>query len=178
MMQDDDLSYTEVLDCLEDAKRGLLSPYWQAYAEREIDQLRDADGALPQKAEAVVQELHAVLARTPQINDKELIRREAAARGNELVYMHQGASVDCFVTILYVPQKGAYTASLSLVGLPKETLCLEAQLLREHLLQWWHTQKEFSPSSKLNALGEQKFYATKREAVEFLLERLKQQATL
>jgi len=32
MMRNADLSYQEVLSCLEDAKQGLLSPYWQNYA--------------------------------------------------------------------------------------------------------------------------------------------------
>lgn len=43
MIDYNEISYTEIEDCIEDAKKGLLSPYWQGYAEREVDSLRLTD---------------------------------------------------------------------------------------------------------------------------------------
>lgn len=45
MIDYNEISYTEIEDCIEDAKKGLLSPYWQGYAEREVDSLRLTDGS-------------------------------------------------------------------------------------------------------------------------------------
>jgi hypothetical protein len=59
-MRDSDLSYQEILSCLEDAKQGLLSPYWQNYAKRELDTLRDQDGALPPDAKILAEQLQAL----------------------------------------------------------------------------------------------------------------------
>lgn len=172
-MEEYDLSYTELLDCLEDAKHGQLSPYWQAYAKRELDQLRNIDGTLPPKVKATAQELRRVLACTTQISDEESIRREMIAQGNELIYTYYGSSygnsADCFMNIIYVPSKDVYTASFSLARMPKDPLCGTIKMMRENLLQWWHTQKEVSSLPCLLPVAAQKYYATKQEAVQFLL---------
>jgi hypothetical protein len=76
------LSYAEVLSCLEDAKQGQLSPYWQGYAKRELDSLRDDTGALLPDAEILANQLQSVLASTPQISDHIFIENEATAQGN------------------------------------------------------------------------------------------------
>jgi hypothetical protein len=172
-VEEQDMSYTEFLDCLEDAKCGRLSPYWQAYAMRELDQLRNIDGTLPPKAEALAQELCCVLVCTAQISDEESTRRETIAQGNELVYTYYGSSyghsADCFMNIIYVPSKDVYTASFSLARRPKDQLCGAIKAMQENLLRWWRTQKDFSPLPCLWPVVAQEYYATKREAVRFLL---------
>ena len=60
---------TEIEDCIEDAKKGLLSPYWQGYAEREVDSLRLTDGSLPERAEQLYKELKTILHEVHQITD-------------------------------------------------------------------------------------------------------------
>jgi hypothetical protein len=128
------LSYAEVLSCLEDAKQGQLSPYWQGYAKRELDSLRDDTGALPPDAEILEKQLQSILASTPQISDHTFIENEAAAQGNKLIYDYHGTSPDAFAIILYSPEKKAYTASVSLpcsAALARtETLALQKDLLQ------------------------------------------------
>lgn len=53
MIDYDEISYSEIEDCIMDAKEGHLSAYWQGYAEREFDALRTDDGKLPERARAV-----------------------------------------------------------------------------------------------------------------------------
>ena len=61
--------YPEIEDCIGDAKKGLLSPYWQGYAEREVDSLRLTDGSLPERAEQLYKELKTILHEVHQITD-------------------------------------------------------------------------------------------------------------
>ena len=63
------IDYNEIKDCIEDAKKGLLSPYWQGYAEREVDSLRLTDGSLPERAEQLYKELKTILHEVHQITD-------------------------------------------------------------------------------------------------------------
>ena len=69
MIDYNEISYTEIEDCIEDAKKGLLSPYWQGYAEREFDSLRLTDGSLPERAEQLYKELKTILHEVHQITD-------------------------------------------------------------------------------------------------------------
>jgi hypothetical protein len=72
----EEISLGELKDCLEDAKLGLLNPYWQEYAWREADAMRDENGNLPSEMEATVKALKAVLQAIPQITDEEAEERE------------------------------------------------------------------------------------------------------
>ena len=69
MIDYNEISYTEIEDCIEDAKKGLLSPYWQGYAEREVDSLRVTGGSLPERAEQLYKELKTILHEVHQITD-------------------------------------------------------------------------------------------------------------
>lgn len=69
MIDYNEISYTEIEDCIEDAKKGLLSPYWQGYAERKVDSLRLTDGSLPERAEQLYKELKTILHEVHQITD-------------------------------------------------------------------------------------------------------------
>lgn len=69
MIDYNEISYAEIEDCIEDAKKGLLSPYWQGYAEREVDSLRLTDGSLPERAEQLYKELKIILHEVHQITD-------------------------------------------------------------------------------------------------------------
>lgn len=69
MIDYNEISYTEIEDCIEDAKKGLLSPYLQGYAEREVDSLRLTDGSLPERAEQLYKELKTILHEVHQITD-------------------------------------------------------------------------------------------------------------
>ena len=69
MIDYNEISYTEIEDCIEDAKKGLLSPYWQGYAEREVDSLRLTDGSLPERAEQLYKELKTIPHEEHQITD-------------------------------------------------------------------------------------------------------------
>lgn len=61
MVDYDEISYAEIKECIIDARNGLLSPYWQGYAEREFDSLRLPDGSLPKRAELLHIELKHLL---------------------------------------------------------------------------------------------------------------------
>ena len=65
MIDYNEISYTEIEDCIEDAKKGLLS----RYAEREVDSLRLTDGSLPERAEQLYKELKTILHEVHQITD-------------------------------------------------------------------------------------------------------------
>ena len=69
MIDYNEISYTEIEDCIEDAKKGLLCPYWQGYAEREVDSLRLTDSSLPERAEQLYKELKTILHEVHQITD-------------------------------------------------------------------------------------------------------------
>ena len=70
MIDYNEISYTEIEDCIEDAKKGLLSPYWQGYAEREVDSLRLTDGSLPERAEQLYKELKTILHEVHQMTEE------------------------------------------------------------------------------------------------------------
>lgn len=69
MIDYNEISYSEIEDCITDAKNGLLSQYWQGYAEREFDSLRLPDGSLPKRAELLHKELEQLLYAIPQNED-------------------------------------------------------------------------------------------------------------
>ena len=72
MIDYNEISYSEIEDCITDAKNGLLSPYWQGYAEREFDSLRLPDGSLPKRAELLHIELkHLLLTISQRADDIE-----------------------------------------------------------------------------------------------------------
>ena len=70
MLDLNEISYAELLDCIEDAKAGQLSPYWQGYAQRELASLRRPDGTLPPRAEALRRQLQQFLQEVPQCPDE------------------------------------------------------------------------------------------------------------
>ena len=67
MLNYDEISYAEIEDCIADAKEGNLGPYWQGYAERDFDALRDANGQLPEKARRLYKEYKRILKNVSQI---------------------------------------------------------------------------------------------------------------
>ena len=71
MLDYDEISYSEIEDCIIDAKEGNLSAYWQRYAEREFDALRDANGQLPEKARRLYKEYKRILKNVPQVESDE-----------------------------------------------------------------------------------------------------------
>lgn len=71
MLNLDEISYAEILDCIEDAKAGALSPYWQDYAARELASLHRPDGTLPPRAEALRRRLQKLLQEVPQCPDEQ-----------------------------------------------------------------------------------------------------------
>jgi hypothetical protein len=168
----DEISYAEIKSCLEDAKQGLLSPYWQGYAKRELDSLRGNTGALPPDAEILAKQLQSILASTPQISDHESLKREVVAQGNELIYDYHGTSPDAFAIILYCPEKQAYTARLSL-PYSAALARTEAPALQKDLLQWLagHTH-----GASLNAVStdtaETEYYSSLEAAAVSILNEL------
>jgi hypothetical protein len=166
------LSYAEVLSCLEDAKQGQLSPYWQGYAKRELDSLRDDTGALPPDAEILEKQLQSVLASTPQISDHTFIENEVAAQGNELIYDYHGTSPDAFAVIIYSPEKQAYTASLSL-PYSSALARTEAPALQKNLLQWLEGHVHETPLNAVSADGiETGYYCSVEAAAASILNEL------
>jgi hypothetical protein len=166
------LSYAEVLSCLEDAKQGQLSPYWQGYAKRELDSLRDDTGALPPDAEILEKQLQSVLASIPQISDHTFIENEAAAQGNELIYDYHGTSPDAFAVIIYSPEKQAYTASLSL-PYSSALARTEAPALQKNLLQWLEGRLHEAPLSAVSAdAAETGYYSSLEAAAASILDEL------
>ena len=71
MIDYDEISYSEITDCIIDAQKGRLSPYWQGYAEREFDSLRNVNGQLPRMAQLLYAELKEILSTVPQCGDDE-----------------------------------------------------------------------------------------------------------
>ena len=71
MVDYDEISYSEIEDCIMDAKEGHLSAYWQGYAEREFDALRAANGKLPERARRLYREYKQVLKNVPQMESGE-----------------------------------------------------------------------------------------------------------
>ena len=67
----DEISYSEIEDCIIDAKEGKLSSYWQGYAEREFDALRTDDGKLPERARELYKEYKKKKKNVPQIESDE-----------------------------------------------------------------------------------------------------------
>ena len=71
MIDYDEISYSEIEDCIIDAKEGKLSSYWQGYAGREFDALRTDDGKLPERARELYKEYKWILKNVPQIESDE-----------------------------------------------------------------------------------------------------------
>ena len=70
MIDYSEISYAEINDCIQDAKEGLLSPYWQRYAEREFNSLRVFDGTLPKRAQVLYERLKLLLLEIEQCEDE------------------------------------------------------------------------------------------------------------
>lgn len=71
MLDYDEISYSEIEDCIIDAREGNLSSYWQEYAEREFDALRTDSGQLPERARELYKEYKRILKNVPQIESDE-----------------------------------------------------------------------------------------------------------
>lgn len=57
MLDYDEISHSEIEDCIIDAKEGKLSSYWQGYAEREFDALRTDDGSCQKERESCIRSI-------------------------------------------------------------------------------------------------------------------------
>ncbi len=68
MLDYDEIGYSEIEDCIIDAREGNLSSYWQGYAEREFDALRDANGKFPERARRLYKEYKRILKNVPRQN--------------------------------------------------------------------------------------------------------------
>lgn len=71
MLDYDEIGYSEIEDCIIDAREGNLSSYWQGYAEREFDALKDANGQLPERARRLYKEYKRILKNVPQTETGE-----------------------------------------------------------------------------------------------------------
>lgn len=71
MLDYDEIGYSEIEDCIIDAKEGNLSSYWQGYAEREFDALRTDCGQLPERARELYKEYKRILKTVHQIESDE-----------------------------------------------------------------------------------------------------------
>jgi hypothetical protein len=71
MLDYDEIGYSEIEDCIIDAREGNLSSYWQGYAEREFDALRDANGKFPERARRLYKEYKRILKNVPQAESDE-----------------------------------------------------------------------------------------------------------
>ena len=76
MIDYDEISYSEIEDCIMDAKEGHLSAYWQGYAEREFDALRTDDGKLPERARELYKEYKRILKNVPQIEANDAVAKQ------------------------------------------------------------------------------------------------------
>jgi hypothetical protein len=176
-------SHSDLSDCIADAEKGLLSPYWQVYAKREVQSFLREDGTLPPDITQAAAKLQHLLATVPQISDHEQIRQEVEARGDELLYDYHGVDPDTFIILIYVPQKKVYTASLAIADAPKLEQRLETQVMCADLL-YWCQNNGFEPD-KLKAMlafehimisvrryhrpFTQEYYTSKEDAVRSLL---------
>lgn len=71
MLDYDEIGYSEIEDCIIDAREGNLSSYWQGYAVREFDALRDANGKFPERARRLYKEYKRILKNVPQAESDE-----------------------------------------------------------------------------------------------------------
>ena len=71
MLDYDEIGYSEIEDCIIDAREGNPSSYWQGYAEREFDALRDANGKFPERARRLYKEYKRILKNVPQAESDE-----------------------------------------------------------------------------------------------------------
>ena len=110
-MQDSTLK--EILDSIEDAKNGELSPHWQEHIRREVQHASEG-GYLPENSDELLSKLRSSLDSVPQIGDSELNRRQLAASNTELIYDYPSDDYGTLVQITYMPDKRQYTASVFL----------------------------------------------------------------
>lgn len=57
MIDYDEISYSEIEDCIIDAKEGKLSSYWQGYAEREFDAQEQTTGSCQKGRESCIRSI-------------------------------------------------------------------------------------------------------------------------
>lgn len=101
----------ELLDSIDDAKRGELSPHWQEYIRRTVLKAKES-GYYPDGADELVRELSDVLARVPQISDTELNRKQVADFGGELLYDYDAEDYGTVMQIIYLPAENHYTVAV------------------------------------------------------------------
>ena len=99
----------EMLDGIEDARNGELSPHWQEYLQRMLQSAQN-DGYLPADVCELEQKLHHMLAAVPQMSDTELAALQLSRSGNQLVYDYPSEDYGTLMQIVYCPKRGKYTA--------------------------------------------------------------------
>ena len=136
-----DITRTEILDGIEDAKKGELSPHWQEYIRRETQSARE-NGYLPDDAEELLHALQAILDSVPQMSDTDLNKRQLAASNTELLYDYPSDDYGTLLEITYMPDSGQYAASVFLdPDAAQEDVYAYAKTIEQTLWAWVHSQK-------------------------------------
>lgn len=134
-------THKEILDSIEDAKKGELSPHWQEHICREVQSARKND-YLPDDTDELLATLKTILETVPQISDTELNRRQLAASNTELIYDCPSDDYGTLVQITYMPDNGQYTASVFLdPDNAQHDLHGYAKNIEQALWAWIHTQQ-------------------------------------
>lgn len=135
----------DLLGCIEKAKQGQLSPYWQRYCLEDIAQSRGT-ACWPRGGAQLLKQLRGVLAAVPQITNKEEERRAVEALGGELLYYYSG---DRFTVLEIARYPEKYTAAVCVErqDTPKATEASLQQL--RTVLDGWAAELDLTPPDEM-----------------------------
>lgn len=113
----------EILQAIDDAKQGQLSPYWQEYHLRELTAAQNTP-YYPDHGDALEAQLRNAIAGHSQISDAQQAKQDFAAIGSELIFFCSTNHTSS-IEISYCPQTGLFTGDV----------CLDWDLTQEQQLQ-------------------------------------------
>lgn len=103
----------DLLISIEEAKEGLLSPYWREYCYREIMPEKGTN-FFPDDGNELFAQLESAYASRSQISNYEKAKQEAESFGGTLLYYYDNKDHYTFVELIHVPDKRTYTLSVSI----------------------------------------------------------------
>lgn len=156
----------DLLDCIDKARNGLLSPYWQDYCREEIAAAKGTY-RYPADGDALVRQLQAAIAATPQITERDQEAAELARLGGRLLFFFY-LDRDTFLEIAACPGAG-YDGLVSISPARHGGhLPATAAAMRQALEAWLPTAgfspEEFASASR-PANGDDGRFPTLRDAV-------------
>ena len=160
----------EILQAIDDAKQGQLSPYWQAYHLRELTATKDTP-YYPDHGDALAVQLRDAIASHSQISDAQQAKQDFAAIGSELIFFCSAEHTSS-IEISYCPKTGLFTGEVCLDwDLTQEQQLHQIEEMKAALTDWIDascTDFDFSHAEKTAPIADANTFTTLTDVLGYL----------